>query len=380
MRAKHFTFYKAMMTVLGMRRAVSAASVLILLPWWHMMMMMVLLGAAAASASAEGGRPRTSDDLDDGVMATSSKAILDENAARARAPGDKGRPGSIVRRLEEWEGTIDDILDMSEETGVRQVWDGPPDENGEREDDVEGGRQRPPPAVSDDALRFWNKLRGDHAYYKHFVSNESHRHLHERCQNQEELCTVWALQQRATDDENDNDDNEENDDQDETTAIAECDRNFRYMKTHCPVACRSCLWLDVPSRCAPDPNATDALLAGDLDRLFERITTDPALVEQFQPQVLSRPAYSAEEEENSGGMWLVAFPTFLSEDEADRMARLAEQSGLQPSEGTLETDTGEAVTVTSDARTSWNAVREPKRWNDAFFWTCREYPPSSRYS
>jgi hypothetical protein len=341
------------MTVFRMRRAVSAASVLILLPWWQMMMLMTVPGDA--SASVEGGRPSSDDDLDGGGMA--SEAILDENAAR-RAPGDKGRPGSIVPRLEEWEGSFDGILDMSEETGVRQVWDGPPDESIECEDDVEGGRRRRP-SMSNDALRFWNKLIGDHAYYKEFVSGESHRHLHEKCRNQEELCTVWALQ-RATDDENDNDDSENNAN-DEGETIAECDRNFRYMKTHCPVACRSCLWLDVPSRCAPDPNVTDALQAGELDGLFERITTDPALVEQFQPQVLSRPAaHGTDEQESSGGMWLVAFPTFLTEDEADRMALLAEQSGLQPSEGTLETDTGEAVTVTSDARTSWNAVREPK--------------------
>jgi hypothetical protein len=347
------------MTVFRMRRAVSAASVLILLPWlWHMMMMMMMMMMmtvpGAASASVEGGRPRTSDDdLDGGGMAASF-ADLDEEA-----PGDKGRQGSIVPRIGDWEGTIDNILDMSEETGVRQVWDGPPDENIEREDDIKGGRRRRPPPMSNDALRFWNKLRGDHAYYKQFVSSESHRHLHEKCQNQEALCTVWALQQRA-DGESNNDDSNENDANDETTATAECDRNFRYMKAQCPVACRSCLWLDVQSRCAPDPNATDALKqAGELDRLFERITTDPALVEQFQPQVLSRPPAhgTTEDDESSGGMWLVAFPTFLSEDEADRMARLAEQSGLQPSEGTLETETGEAVTVTSDARTSWNAVR-----------------------
>jgi hypothetical protein len=357
-----------MTTVLRMRRAVSAASVLILLPWWQMMMMMMMTTVpGAASVAVEGGRPSTSDDdLDGGGMAASF-ADLDE------APGDKGRPGSIVHRLDEWEGTIEDILDMSEETGVRQVWDGhgPPDEDGEREDDVEGGRRRRSPAMRDDALRFWNKLIGDHAYHQQFVSDETHRHLHEKCRNQEELCTVWALQR--ADGESNNDDHA-----DETTATAECDRNFRYMKAQCPVACRSCLWLDVQSRCAPDPNATDALQqAGELDRLFERITADPALVGQFQPQVLSRPpahGTTEEEEDNSGGMWLVAFPTFLAEDEADRMARLAEQSGLQPSEGTLETETGEAVTVTSDARTSWNAVREPKQRSFFYFWTCREWP------
>jgi hypothetical protein len=346
-----------------MTRFVSAASVRLLLQWRWMLVAMIMLGGISAapssssSSSAEGSKPGS--DCENNCN--------DLEAAHVPGDPDIRQGSSFLHELGEWDGSLDDILEMSQAMGVRQAWWDEEEEGTDNDNDSDDHFENQPP-ISENALRFRNKLLGDHEYYKEFVSDESYRHLHGRCRNQEEMCTVWALQPG----DEDEDDNEE--DAAATAIASECDRNFRYMKLHCPVACRSCLWLDEKARCAPDPNQTDALQAGDLDRLFERIVADPVLVEQFQPEVLSRPAYyntdkgggGADPREGAGGgMWLVSFPAFLTEDEADRMAHLAEQSGLRPSEGTLESETGEeeeeAITVTTEARTSWNTVREESK-------------------
>jgi hypothetical protein len=333
-----------------MTRFVSAASALFLLQWRWMLVARMLLGgisASSSSSSAEGKKSSSDGENNNDHL----------DAAHVSGDPDFRQGSSFLPELGEWDGSFDDVLEMSEEMGVRQAW-WDEEEEGSDNDDDDGIENQP--SIRENAPRFRNKLLGDHEYYKQFVSDESYRHLHGRCRNQDEMCTAWAMQP-----------GDEDDQESTATTASECDRNFRFMKLQCPVACRSCMWLDEKARCAPDPNQTDALQAGDLDRLFERIVADPVLVDQFRPQVLSRPAYSDTDKGGDGadprdgavgGMWLVSFPAFLTEDEADRMAHLAEQGGLRPSEGTLESETGEeeeeaAITVTTEARTSWNTVR-----------------------
>ena len=82
--------------------------------------------------------------------------------------------------------------------------------------------------------------------------------VRDECRNHEPLCSFWST-------------------------LDECNKNPAYMKLHCALACQSCEQLDINVRCPMDPNAKDALAGpGDLDKLFERIVSDP-YYQQYQP-------------------------------------------------------------------------------------------------
>jgi hypothetical protein len=83
--------------------------------------------------------------------------------------------------------------------------------------------------------------------------------------------------------------------------------------------------MDFDLRCKLDPAAVDALYPGDLDRLYESITSNPAF-EQYGPKVLSRPSYApgdtAETTDYQLGPWIVVFENALTDEEADRFIEL----------------------------------------------------------
>jgi hypothetical protein len=206
-------------------------------------------------------------------------------------------------------------LEWGGDTGVVQDW----------YEDQEGSRE----AVA-------QKIASDREYHRTFHADEAETKWHSRCRNGHKECTKWALE-------------------------GECDNNKQFMRTSCPVACHSCDWIDTDRRCQPDPGGVDFFMPGDLDRLFERIATDPEIQRRFRPAVLSRPAYApgdtAETAPYQLGMWLVLLHSFLTEEEAGRMVELAERSGLKPSEGGHVNEDGIYVSSVSDYRTSWNTVR-----------------------
>jgi prolyl 4-hydroxylase len=108
-----------------------------------------------------------------------------------------------------------------------------------------------------------------------------------------------------------------------------------------------------------DPNATDALYPGDLNRLFEKIVTDPAL-QHYEPVVHSRPTLApGDTKENATyqlGMWLVTFENVLSEEEAQRMIELGGIEGYKRSSDVGgELPDGRYEDVVSERRTSTNA-------------------------
>ena len=128
------------------------------------------------------------------------------------------------------------------------------------------------------------------------------------CRNHESLCTFWAT-------------------------IGECDENPAYMKLHCAPACQSCEQLDINVRCPMDPDAKDAIGPGDLDRLFERIVSDPYYA-KYGPTIISRPSHppgSTEDEQSKAkyvlGPWMVTFDTFLTPEEADSFIELGAHEG-----------------------------------------------------
>jgi prolyl 4-hydroxylase len=106
------------------------------------------------------------------------------------------------------------------------------------------------------------------------------------------------------------------------------------MKLNCAVVCQSCEMLHTETRCPMDPNAKPAVEPGDLDRLFERIATDP-YYKQYEPVVLSRPSYApgdtAETATYRLGLWLVLLENAMSADEANRMIELGSQQGYERS-------------------------------------------------
>jgi len=89
------------------------------------------------------------------------------------------------------------------------------------------------------------------------------------CRNTEENCSHWALG-------------------------TGCDDNPKYMKMECAPACQSCDYvLEMKKRCAHDPEGKDAIEAGGMDALFERMVRQ-AHRSNWQPAVLSRPAKMVE--------------------------------------------------------------------------------------
>jgi len=197
---------------------------------------------------------------------------------------------------------------------------------------------------------------------------EQYKDIKDICRNQNPHCTLWAIS-------------------------GECEANPAYMTVHCAPACQSCELLDVNVRCPMDPNAVDALAnPGDLNAMFERITTDP-YYQQFEPVVLSRPSYvNGDTAANATykvrnpykirkdilystiyrlvslcyvstfsysqiGIWMVMFEKALSEEEADRMIELGGFLGYKRSAdvGDRQAD-GTYTDYVNEGRTSTNAV------------------------
>ena len=86
------------------------------------------------------------------------------------------------------------------------------------------------------------------------------------CRNHNARCAFWAEQ-------------------------GQCYKNMSgYMKKHCAPVCFSCNELHREAKCPIDPNVKNAWSPGDLNLMFERLTTDSSF-EQYTPKVLSRPNF-----------------------------------------------------------------------------------------
>jgi prolyl 4-hydroxylase len=127
----------------------------------------------------------------------------------------------------------------------------------------------------------------------------------------------------------------------------ECHKNPALMKTSCAPVCFSCEQLHEEAKCPADPNAKNAWYPGDLNRMFERLTTDPAF-DQYSPKVLSRPSFvGTDTNETAGyqlGPWVLILENFVSAKEAEEIihtgadigyARSVEMSGGKDEAGKL---------------------------------------------
>jgi prolyl 4-hydroxylase len=166
------------------------------------------------------------------------------------------------------------------------------------------------------------------------------------CRNQYEDCALWATQHLGGT---------------ETQAEGggECEDNAVFMRAQCAPVCFSCEDLHVDAKCPLVPNTKNAWYPGDLNLMFERLTTDPAF-QQYTPTVLSRPDYVGDDTEETAdyqlGPWVLVLEDFVSADEAERMIEAGDEIGYARS-----TDVGEVYAdgtfedKVSTSRTSMNA-------------------------
>mmetsp|Transcript_50312 Transcript_50312/g.56216 ORF Transcript_50312/g.56216 Transcript_50312/m.56216 type:complete len:461 (+) Transcript_50312:20-1402(+) len=157
------------------------------------------------------------------------------------------------------------------------------------------------------------------------------------CKNDDELCTYWSL-------------------------IGECDNNPVYMATRCGPACMACENLDINTRCPlnRDIIGPDVWMAGDLDKMFRRITTEPFL-SRYDIHILSSP------ETNDGGPWVITIDNFVNDEEVERLIEMGSVEGYERSTdvGPMRLD-GSTEEIVSTGRTSTNAWCSSKCIKDEF--------------
>ncbi len=156
--------------------------------------------------------------------------------------------------------------------------------------------------------------------------------LVELCQNKHEFCAVWA-------------------------AMGECQANSLYMETSCAPVCHSCDKLTIEGRCPLDPNATNAWGPGDLNQMFERLSSEPFL-SQHDVQILSSPTLN-------NGPWIITMENVVTAEEATRLIELGNVEGYEQS---MEVDEpgpdGVLEEMISEDRTSYNAWCQNECYQD----------------
>ena len=142
--------------------------------------------------------------------------------------------------------------------------------------------------------------------------------LLEICKNEHEDCTTWAV-------------------------AGECEKNKKYMLVSCAPACLTCHMKRLENRCPIDPNAKAAWEPGDLNAMFEYLTTFP-IASKYPVTIHSRDP------------WVVTLDDVVSEEEAKRLIELGGLLGYERSEdvGRKNAD-GSYGSVVSTGRTSTNA-------------------------
>lgn len=160
------------------------------------------------------------------------------------------------------------------------------------------------------------------AYMKTVHSNSTLRSVSNDCQCRNELCSFWA-------------------------AIGECEANPGFMKSNCAPSCQTCDQLSFELRCPFDKNAPSIWQQGDLDRMFQRITTDSYYVQTFQPTIWSKPPE---------GPWVVTLENVATAEECQAMIEAGRVLGYERSKdvGARKFD-GTFDAAESKDRTSSNA-------------------------
>ena len=153
-----------------------------------------------------------------------------------------------------------------------------------------------------------------------------------QCKNRDPNCVFWA-------------------------SVGECENNPTYMLLKCAPSCFSCEQLDFNHRCGNTnqmDESTNVWQAGDLHKMFQRITTDRYYVDKYHPTILCQPGDPNPTTGDSP--WIVLLEDFVSDEECDALIQLGYQQGYERSEdvGDSKFD-GTYGSVRSEGRTSENA-------------------------
>ena len=100
-------------------------------------------------------------------------------------------------------------------------------------------------------------------------------------------------------------------------------QNPKYMLLECAPACQTCHQLSFEHRCPYDRDAPKVWGPGDLNTMFERLTTDEYYIKQFEPTIHSQPP---------DGPWLITLENVATEEECKRMIRLGADRGYERSQ------------------------------------------------
>lgn len=176
-------------------------------------------------------------------------------------------------------------------------------------------------------------------YFEEIImKKEEMARVRDMCKNNHELCAFWA-------------------------SVNECETNKEYMNHDCALSCRSCEQFDIFLRCPIDHKSADALQAGDLGKMFERISSDEFA--KYKPNILSRPSKTVDDVSDVDKPWVVEFESFLTEEECDQLIRLGQQRGYKRSQvDAKKRKDGFFDSAVTDDRTSSNTWCIEECYND----------------
>lgn len=139
------------------------------------------------------------------------------------------------------------------------------------------------------------------------------------------------------------------------------------MKLQCAPACFTCEQLAFETRCPMPGNLENIWLAGDLNRMFERIATDSYYQNKYNVHVLMRPKNETDGtmDAKNDNPWVVMIDNFLTDEECDTLIRLGGEQGylLSKDVGGKNFD-GTYEAKQSSGRTSTNAWCLDKCYED----------------
>jgi prolyl 4-hydroxylase len=175
-------------------------------------------------------------------------------------------------------------------------------------------------------------------YYEDVVMVEKrYERVRKICQNKQEHCSFFAAQ-------------------------GECEANEDWMFAECAPACQACHELHIEAKCPLDPNSKHAWYPGDLDRMFERILSDPAIVARFEPKVWARPTLAPGDTDADAvdylidSPWVVTLENFLNASEAKVLIEWGGEIGYERSADVgEEEEDGSFGDDINDDRTSENS-------------------------
>ena len=166
------------------------------------------------------------------------------------------------------------------------------------------------------------------AYMKEIVNvDPKYEPVRDKCRNNNEHCSFWALD-------------------------GGCFDNPKYMNKECAPACQSCDFvLELEEKCRLDPNGVDAMEAGGMNAMFERMIR-VSEERGFEPMVHSRPfkSYSSSCDNDTtnpcntpDGPWVLTLENFISPTEIHTLLEWGSRFNYERSQ---------AGDVISDSRTS----------------------------